>query len=127
MDPASEVVLVVSTAPDAAAATEIARVLLEERLIACVTLLPGATSIYRWDGEMQQESEVVMLLKTRRASLGTLFARATELHPYDVPELIAAPIERGLEAYCRWIVDETTPRAQAQDNDSASAPAKQER
>jgi periplasmic divalent cation tolerance protein len=102
-----ELVVALSTAPDAEQAARIGRALVEERLIACANLVPGLTSIYRWQGEVQQEGEVLMVMKTRRALVERLKARLPQLHPYEVPELIVTPVMEGLEAYCRWVRDET--------------------
>lgn len=107
MAEAEEVVLAVSTAPDAQVAERIARVLLHERLIACANLLPGVTSLYRWQGEVQRDAEVVMLLKTRRSRVEALGTRLAELHPYEVPELIAVTLEAGLPSYLAWVRDES--------------------
>lgn len=107
MGDAEELVLAVSTAPDAQVAERIARVLLQERLIACANLLPGVTSLYRWQGEVQCDAEVVMLLKTRQSRVEALGTRLAELHPYEVPELIAVTLEAGLPSYLAWVRDET--------------------
>lgn len=103
----SELVVALSTAPDTEQAARIGRALVEERLIACASLVPGLTSIYRWQGEVQQEGEVLLVMKTRRALVERLKARLPQLHPYEVPELIVTPVTEGLEAYCRWVRDET--------------------
>ena len=84
------------------------RALLERRLIACGTLLPGARSLYRWQGKVADEREVVIMLKTRSARLDSLRSAFTELHPYKVPELLALPVEAGLDKYLEWINGETT-------------------
>jgi periplasmic divalent cation tolerance protein len=84
------------------------RELLDRRLIACGTLLPGARSLYRWQGKTADEREVVVLLKTRSARFETLRDAIAELHPYKVPELLALPVEAGLEKYLAWIAGETT-------------------
>lgn len=104
---ASEVVLALSTAPDAEHAGRIARALVEERLIACASLLPGLTSIYRWRGAVQQEGEVLLLMKTTRARVAELKARMPHLHPYDVPELVVTEVTDGLAPYCAWVRAET--------------------
>ena len=95
------------TAPDADTARRIARTLVDERLIACANLLPGVTSIYRWQGATEEAAEVLVVMKTRPGLLDRLFARAAALHPYEVPELLALPVAGGLEAYCRWEAEET--------------------
>jgi periplasmic divalent cation tolerance protein len=99
--------LVLSTMPDEAAATQLARKLIDERLIACANLLPGLRSIYRWQGEVRSDAEVLLLLKTAPSRLQALIERVQELHPYDVPECIAFPAETGLAAYCQWVAVET--------------------
>jgi periplasmic divalent cation tolerance protein len=106
-DDASEVVLALSTAPDGEVATRIARALVDERLIACANLVPGLTSVYRWQGRVQADAEVLLLMKTRRALVPRLKERLPQLHPYDVPELVVADVTDGLEPYCRWVLGET--------------------
>jgi periplasmic divalent cation tolerance protein len=105
--PAGELLLALSTAPDAATAERIAAVLVEERLVACVNLIPGLLSFYRWQGEVQREAEVLLLIKTHASRLPRLKERLAAVHPYEVPELIAFAIRDGLEAYCRWIAEES--------------------
>lgn len=106
MDPDS-ISVVMMTVPDQGVAERIARALLGERLIACANVVPGVTSIYRWDGEVQREAEVLVLMKTRAALVGELVDRASELHPYLVPEVLALPAAGGLAAYCAWVLAET--------------------
>jgi len=101
------VVAVLMTAPDMDTARRIARALVDDRLIACANLLPGVTSIYRWQGGTEEAAEVLVVMKTRPALLDRLIARAAALHPYEVPELLALPVAGGLEAYCRWVAEET--------------------
>ena len=84
------------------------RALLDRRLIACGTMLPGARSLYRWEGKVADEQEVLVVLKTRSARLESLQVAFGELHPYKVPELLALPVERGLEKYVEWIAAETS-------------------
>ncbi len=105
----SSIVIALSTAPDAATAERIARALVEERLIACANLVPGLTSVYRWEGQVHADPEVLLLIKTRRENVPRLKERLPELHPYRVPELVVAPVEDGLAPYCRWVMDETRP------------------
>ncbi|WP_420126264.1 divalent-cation tolerance protein CutA [Longimicrobium sp.] len=104
---ASELVLALSTAPDAEQAERIARALVEERLIACANLVPGVTSIYRWEGAVQAEAEVLMVMKTRHALVPRLKERLPRLHPYEVPELVVTAVVDGLDPYRRWVRDET--------------------
>ena len=89
-------------------AVRLIRALLERRLIACGTLLPGARSLYRWEGKIADESEVVVLLKTRGARLEALQAAFERLHPYKVPELLALPVTAGADKYLGWIDKETS-------------------
>lgn len=95
------------TAADTAQAAELARALLERRLIACANLLPGMRSIYRWDGEVADEGETAMLLKTAASRVDAVIAAVEELHPYDTPCAVVWPIEAGSRAYLDWVVDET--------------------
>ncbi|MDJ0864524.1 MAG: divalent-cation tolerance protein CutA [Myxococcota bacterium] len=97
------------TAPDAEVAERIARALVEERLVACANLLPNMRSIYRWEGRVEESAEVLLVLKTRADRVAALADRIREIHPYDVPELIALPVEAGLEAYLGWVGEEARP------------------
>lgn len=104
-------VLALVTAPDADVARTLARAIVEERLAACVSLVDGVTSIYRWEGKTEEAREVQLLIKTRADRLDALTARVAELHPYDVPEVIATPILGGLAPYLAWIDDSVRPDA----------------
>jgi periplasmic divalent cation tolerance protein len=88
-----------STCPDAETAARIARALVAERLAACVNRVPGVTSTYRWQGEVHDAAEVLLLIKTTRERFDALRDRLVELHPYEVPELIALDIADGLPVY----------------------------
>lgn len=103
--PAVAVVLV--TAPDEAVAASLARTLVEERLIACANLVPKIRSIYRWQGAVHDEAEVLLVLKTRRASLAAVAARVKALHPYSVPEIIGLDVTDGHRPYLDWVLGET--------------------
>jgi periplasmic divalent cation tolerance protein len=100
---------VVVTAADADWLAAFTRTLVEERLAACGHVLDGVRSIYRWDGAVHDEPEARVGLHTRRALVPAIIARTNELHPYDVPCVIAVPLVGGNPAYLRWIVAETTP------------------
>ena len=102
--------LCLSTCPDAETATRIARALVEERLAACVNRLPNVNSTYRWQGEIHEDAEVLLLIKTTRERFDTLRERLVELHPYEVPELVAFDIADGLPAYLDWLARETAIR-----------------
>lgn len=108
MSEGTPILVVLMTAPDAGAGAAIGRALVEEGLAACASVIPGITSIYRWQGEVQTDAEAQVLLKTRRALLPELFRRAAELHPYEVPELIALEAEAAA-AYGRWLNEVTAP------------------
>lgn len=98
-----------STCPDAPTAERIARALVEARLAACVNLLSGVRSVYRWDGDVVVDDEVLLMIKTTSVHLPALRERLVALHPYDVPELIALPVTGGLPAYLQWIEEATAP------------------
>jgi periplasmic divalent cation tolerance protein len=104
MEPTALVVL--TTLGDADAARAFVAALVQARVIACGTLLPGATSIYRWEGELKEEAEVVVLLKTDAARWNDLCAAVRERHPYQVPELLALPVTQGLDLYLSWLTSE---------------------
>ncbi len=104
----SELLLVLTTFAQPEEAQTIVRQLVEERLIACGNLLPEVTSIYRWQGEIETAGEVIALLKTTRSHYPALEARLRSLHPYEVPEIVAIPAERGLRAYLDWVNRETS-------------------
>lgn len=80
--------------------------LVQDRIIACGTLLSGARSIYRWEGKVREEPEVVVLLKTDAAKWDALRVAVEQHHPYDVPELLALPVTHGLERYLSWLASE---------------------
>lgn len=108
---ADAVVVVLVAAPDEATAASLARTLVEERLAACVNVLPAVRSFYRWEGAIQDEAETLLLIKAQRARFDALAARIVALHPYDLPEVVALPLAAGLEAYCAWVVAESAPEA----------------
>ncbi len=98
-------VLILTTMPPGESAVGLARALVDERLAACVNLLPPMQSVYRWQGEIHQETEHQLLIKTTRESLPALTKRLAELHPYDVPECLVLPIDSASEAYGAWLVE----------------------
>ncbi|MFO0753602.1 MAG: divalent-cation tolerance protein CutA [Thermodesulfovibrionales bacterium] len=102
-----EALVVYITAPGEEEAVKIARTLVEERLAACVNLVKGIRSLYRWEGKIEDDSEVLMIAKTRRELFASLQQRVKELHPYSVPELIALPIVGGSPDYLCWLHDAT--------------------
>jgi periplasmic divalent cation tolerance protein len=102
----SDALIVFMTVPDVEAGAAIARVLVEEQLAACVNILPGVRSIYRWQGQINDDGEALCLIKTRAALYDRLRERAAALHPYQVPELLAVSPDAGNEPYLRWIADQ---------------------
>ena len=95
--------------PDAETATRIADALVGERLAACVQVIPSALSVYRWQGEVQRAQEALLSIKTTRARLAALAGRLRELHPYELPEIVALEVVDGLPEYLEWIATETAP------------------
>ena len=96
-------VVILCTAPDQACAQQLATQALKARLAACVTLLPGATSYYVWQGQPEQASEVQMLLKCDTAHQQALLDLLKRSHPYDVPELLVLPVQHGDSEYLSWL------------------------
>lgn len=102
----TDVRTILVTAPDMETAERLGRTLVEERLAACANLLPGVVSLYRWEGEMQRAQEVLLVLKSTATAVEGLRARVEELHPYDVPEVLALSVTTGHEPYLSWVRDE---------------------
>ena len=99
----SERLVVLMTAGSQQQAEKIAHTLVKEMLAACVNLLPGVTSVYRWEGEVQRDQEWLLVAKTTRQVLDDLVRRVQALHSYDLPEIVALPVVGGNQAYLRWI------------------------
>ncbi|MDG4552352.1 MAG: divalent-cation tolerance protein CutA [Candidatus Contendobacter sp.] len=97
--------IILCTCPDLATAERIAETVVGERLAACVNIVPGLTSIYRWENRAQRDTELLLLIKTHQAVYSSLEARIRELHPYRIPEIVALPIQTGSAAYLNWIAD----------------------
>ena len=104
----TDAVLVLTTLPTPDAAAELAKTVVGEKLAACANIVPAVRSIYRWEGRIQDENEVLVLLKVSREGFARLKARILEVHPYEVPEVIALPVDQGHDAYLNWIVRETS-------------------
>ena len=102
----SDVVLVLSTVADDDSAESIAQTLVEEQLVACANLLPPMTSIYRWRGHVERDSERQLILKTTKALVPALEKRLKELHSFELPEFIVISLE-GSAPYLSWVVQET--------------------
>ena len=103
----SDAIVVLTTLASESEAVKLVNTLLERRLIACGTIVPAARSLYRWKGKLADETEVLVLLKTRSARIEALEMAFDELHPYKVPELLAIPVTAGNAKYLGWIGAET--------------------
>jgi periplasmic divalent cation tolerance protein len=104
-----DVEVVFITAPDPEVGERLARALVEERLAACVNVVSGVRSIYRYEGQIHDDSEVLLIVKTRSDRAGLLESRVRALHPYDLPELIRIPLAGGSAAYLEWVREESAP------------------
>jgi len=100
-------IVALCSVPNRDTGERIARALVEERLAACVNLLPGLVSTYRWQGKVEQAAECLLIIKTAQSRFDTLRERIKTLHPYDVPEIIAMPISQGDTQYLKWISENT--------------------
>ena len=105
----TEVLIVFTAFASEADAARVARTLVEERLVACANLLPGARSIYRWRAAVKDEREVVVLMKTRKQDWTALVSRLHELHPYDTPECVAVRVAAGAPKYMAWLDEALAP------------------
>lgn len=99
--------IVITSTPDRDVALKIARALIERKLAACVNILAEVTSVYRWQGKLETAAEVPLMIKTRAAIYDDVEAVIKNLHPYELPEIVAVPIERGLPDFLEWINTET--------------------
>ncbi len=106
---AADLCIVLVTAPDRDTALRLARGLVAERLAACVNVVPGATSVYRWEGEVQEEGEIVLVVKAAPGRLEDLERWIGAAHPYDVPEIVAIPTLATHGPYLDWARRETSP------------------
>jgi periplasmic divalent cation tolerance protein len=102
-----EEIAVLITVPDEDMAAAIARALVEGRLAACANIIKGIRSVYTWQGKVQDDQEVLMIVKTRKKLFDRLKSKVKELHSYEVPEIIALPIIAGLEDYLKWLREST--------------------
>jgi periplasmic divalent cation tolerance protein len=99
----TDAVVAFSTVATREDAERIARALVERRLCACVNIVPGVTSVYTWKGAVQQDAELLLVIKTTRQALDGVKSALAGMHPYEVPELIACEITAGTEAYLEWV------------------------
>lgn len=104
----NDVVVILTNLPDRATALKLAQALVDRRLAACVNVLATCTSVYRWKGEIENATEVPVLIKTRGERYGEVEAAIRELHPYELPEIIAVSARHGLDKYLEWVAGETT-------------------
>lgn len=105
MTPASQAVVVLCTTPDESSGRQLANQVLQEKLAACVTLLPGATSFYYWDDKLQQDNEIQLIVKTDSQHQQALLQRLKVLHPYQTPELLVLPVIHGDPQYLSWLTE----------------------
>jgi len=104
----SQPIVVLITAPNKEVGRQIAQALLEQRLAACVNILPGVNSLYIWEGKLQDEEEALLVVKTRAGLFQEGLVPAVQaIHPYQVPEIVAVPVLMGLRSYLEWIEKET--------------------
>ena len=101
--PENKCLVVLCTCPDGDPAAHLAETLVAESLAACVNRVPGVVSHYRWQDRLQQDTETLLLIKTSQERLAALSARIRDLHPYELPEVLAVPVQGGLEEYLEWI------------------------
>lgn len=104
----TEALVVLTTVETAGQGREIARQLVESRLAGCVQILPAMTSIYHWEDRIEEATEVMLLIKTRRPLYDQLEARLRQLHPYQTPEILALPVSAGATGYLAWLRAETS-------------------
>ena len=107
MSQSNEVLLVLTNLPDREAAERLANTLIEEKAAACVNILGACTSVYRWQGAVENAEEIPLLIKTTSARYAALEATIRRLHPYELPEIIAVPLAQGLPDYLDWVASET--------------------
>jgi len=103
----SEYQIILSTCPDRENAEKLANLLIEQNLAACVNIVPGLTSIYKWKGEIQTGTELLLIIKTRSDRYTEIESIICAHHPYELPEIISVPLQHGLKNYLDWI-DNTT-------------------
>lgn len=106
--PHTPICLLLTTCPDADSAQRLSHSLVQHRLAACVSALPGMVSVYRWQGQVQQDSEVQLIIKTTADRRDAAMAHIHAHHPYDVPEILALPVSDGLPAYLAWVAEQTS-------------------
>ncbi|MBI4445551.1 MAG: divalent-cation tolerance protein CutA [Acidobacteria bacterium] len=103
----SSVFIVFSTVDSRENALKIARQFVAEQLVACVSIIPDVLSVYKWKGVMEEASEVLLMIKTSQDKLGALMNRLPEVHPYEIPEILALPVAQGHPPYLQWLFEQT--------------------
>ncbi len=106
-----DALLICTTVADRATADALAERLVGERLAACVQIVPGVRSVYRWQGAVQHDDEIQMVIKTRAAAFDAVERCLRTHHPYELPEIVAVPVVRGSAAYLGWIAEQTSVEA----------------
>lgn len=107
--PAEPILVVLTNLPSREAGLALARALVERRLAACVNVLAECTSVYRWKGEIETATETPLLIKVPSAGYEALERAIRELHPYQLPEIVALPLSAGLPGYLDWVAEQTQP------------------
>ena len=103
-----EIIITYVTAPDEQTANNLASELVEQRLAACVNVIPGVTSHYRWEGKACTDTELLMIIKTEKSKFSAVRDFILNKHPYDLPEIIAVDITNGFSSYLNWVISETS-------------------
>ncbi len=106
-DVSTETLILLCTCPDEDVAADLSRQIVEQRLAACVNRFGGLTSAYNWEGAFKEGTEVQLVIKTSATAVDALISTLNELHPYELPEIIAVPISAGHEPYLEWIREST--------------------
>jgi periplasmic divalent cation tolerance protein len=109
-DSRSDLCVVLCTVPDQDTARRLAWLLIDERLAACVNVVTGVTSVYRWQSKIEEDAEILLVVKTSRDRFPAMRERLADAHPYDVPEIVALPVQDVLEPYGAWLLECVTPR-----------------
>lgn len=102
-----QTILVLTNVPDEALARSMAQALVEQRLVACVNIMPAVASVYRWEGRVAHADEVMLIIKTTQSCYAAVESAIVESHPYDVPEVVAVPVTAGLPGYMQWVATQT--------------------
>lgn len=108
MTASSCILLILTSFPDETSAKKLAEILVEQRLAACVNILQPCTSIYRWQEKIETADEIPVLIKTTRQRYQAVEQEIKSQHPYELPEVIAVPLDSGLSTYLQWVIHETT-------------------